>query len=46
MQVAELGSVQKTLLLPLWGRAVEIESDRRSGVKPPCAVLSAFLIAV
>jgi hypothetical protein len=23
MQVADLGGVQKTLLLPLWGRAVE-----------------------
>jgi len=27
MQVADLGSVQKTLLLPLWGRAVEAQKQ-------------------
>jgi O-methyltransferase involved in polyketide biosynthesis len=39
----ELGSVQKTLLLPLWGRAVETEKERPLLLDPTAAKIVATL---
>jgi len=41
MQVADLGSVQKTLLLPLWGRAVEAQKQNPMLVELSSARVSA-----
>jgi O-methyltransferase involved in polyketide biosynthesis len=39
----DLGSVQKTLLLPLWGRAVETKKRARyAWIKPPSRIVESI----